>query len=401
MNECLTVAQIRDFESIQPGDTAVFTRVITEGDVDGFAGLSGDQNPLHMDSEFASKTHLRKRVVHGMLVASFVSTMIGMELPGAGSLWIEQSFRWRNPVYIGDRIQFTLRVTHKSVGSRILSLEITAMNQNGKTVMDGEGAVSMPETRKAGSEIPIEERLAFVSGASRGIGAATARALAAAGATVIVNYRTSAAEAEEVCHGIAATGGTALPMSADVTDPEAVAAAVASAAGRFGKVVDVLVNCAGGVVRPKAFAETSWEDVQQAFDLHLKGSFYCAKAVIPGMLQQKSGRIVNIGSILTWNVPPVHWTAFVMAKAALRAMTRSMAAELGPGGIRVNMISPGTTETSDAEISERLRKLQAMQTPLRRLAQVEDVARTAVFLCGEASQFITGADIPVSGGAGM
>jgi 3-oxoacyl-[acyl-carrier protein] reductase len=120
------------------------------------------------------------------------------------------------------------------------------------------------------------------------------------------------------------------------------------------------------------------------------------------MIQQKSGRIVNIGSILTWSVPPAQWSAFVVAKTALKALTRSLAAELGPSGVRVNMISPGTTETeSTAAIPERLRKLQAMQTPLRRLATPEDIAQTALFLCGEASQFITGADIPVCGGAGM
>src|SRR5690242_21457704 len=105
-----------------------------------------------MEDEFARKTHLRKRVVHGMLVASFVSTLIGMQLPGAGSLWMQQSYRWRHPVFIGDTIEVALRVAHKSVGSRTLTIEITAMNQNGTTVMDGEGTVSVPEVRRA----PVE-----------------------------------------------------------------------------------------------------------------------------------------------------------------------------------------------------------------------------------------------------
>jgi 3-oxoacyl-[acyl-carrier protein] reductase len=260
----------------------------------------------------------------------------------------------------------------------------------------------VPEVRSAGAEAPIRERVAFVSGGSRGIGAAVAQALASAGASVLVNYKTGTTAAEDVCHAIAAAGGVAIPAQADVSDRDAVARAAEMGREAFGRAVDVLINCAGGAVTPRPFLETGWDDVQKVLDVHLRGAYNCCQAVVPGMVQQKSGRIVNIGSILTWSVPPAQWSAFVMAKAALKALTRSLAAELGPSGVRVNMISPGTTETeSTAAIPERLRKLQAMQTPLRRLATPEDIAQTALFLCGEASQFITGADIPVCGGASM
>jgi 3-oxoacyl-[acyl-carrier protein] reductase len=395
-------ARLLDFDSIQPGDTAVIRHTLTAEDVAAFAGLSGDYNPLHMEDEFAGKTHLRKRVVHGMLVASYVSTLIGMQLPGAGALWMQQSFRWRNPVFVGDTIEVTLKVAHKSHGSRILSIEINAMNQNGKPVMEGEGTVSVPELRSSNHEAPIRERVAFVSGGSRGIGASVARALAAAGASVLVNFKSGTTAAEELCHTIAASGGVAIPALADVNDPAAVLRAAGLAQEAFGRPVDILINCAGGAVPPRPFLDTNWDELQAALDVHVKGAYNCCKAVVPGMAAQKSGRIVNIGSILTWNVPPSQWTAFVMAKAALKAFTRSLAAELGPLGIRVNMISPGTTETeSIAAMPERIRKLQAMQTPLRRLATPEDIAQTALFLCGEGSQFITGADIPVCGGSGM
>lgn len=395
-------ARLLDFDTIQPGDTAVIRKTFTAEDVAAFAGLSGDYNPLHMEDDFARKTHLHKRVVHGMLVASYVSTLVGMQLPGAGALWMQQSFRWRNPVFVGDTVEVALKVTHKSSGARILSIEITAMNQNGKPVMEGEGAVSLPEMRSSNIEAPIRERVAFVSGGSRGIGAAIARALARAGASVLVNYRSNTPAAEELCHLIAGEGGVAIPAPADVNDADAVLRATETARQAFGRPVDILINCAGGAVSPRPFLETGWDEIQRALDLHVKGAYNCARAVVPGMAALKSGRIVNIGSILTWNVPPTQWTAFVMAKAALKAFTKSLAAELGPAGIRVNMISPGTTETeSAAALPERVRKLQAMQTPLRRLATPEDIAQTALFLCGEASQFITGADIPVCGGAGM
>jgi 3-oxoacyl-[acyl-carrier protein] reductase len=391
-----------DFDALAAGDSVKFSKTLAECDVEAFAALSGDYNPIHMDADYVRRTHLGRRVVHGMLVASYVSTLIGMRLPGAGSLWTQQTFRWRNPVFLGDTLEFTLRVTHKSAGTRTVSLEVTAMNQNGKLVMDGEGTVSLPEVRRIPQEISIHERTAFISGGSRGIGAAVAQALARAGAPVVINYWRSAAEAEDLCQSIVEAGGSATAVRADVNDPEQVNRAIEVVQAHLGRTVDVLIHCAGGPATPRPVTELEWTDIQQALDMHVRGAFLCAQAVIPGMMQRKSGRIVNIGSMAAWGVPPVQWSAFAMAKAALRSLTKSLAAELGPSGIRVNMISPGTTETGGAfEIPERLRKLQAMQTPLRRLAVPEDIAETAVFLCSEASQFITGADIPVCGGVGM
>ncbi len=391
-----------DFEAIQPGDRAVIRKLFTEEDVAAFAQLSGDYNPLHMESEFARRTHLGRRVVHGMLVASFVSTLVGMQLPGAGALWMQQSFRWRQPVYVGDSLEIALEVTQKSPGSRLLSVRIFAMNQTGTVVMDGEGTVSVPEVRRVEKPAAMEERVAFISGGSRGIGAAVAQALARAGASVVVNYHRDGAAAEELCHSIASAGGSVIPARADVTQAEAVAGAVALAREAFGKPVDILIHCAGGAVTLRPFLDTRWEDVQQTLDVQLKGAFHCAQAVAPGMVERKSGCIVNIGSILTWQAPPAQWSAFLVAKAALKAFTQALAAELGPSGIRVNMISPGATESGSATLaSERLRKLQAMQTPLRRLALPDDIAQAAVFLASDASRFITGADIPVCGGAAM
>lgn len=142
------VARILNFDEIQPGDRAVISKRFTEEDVAAFASLSGDYNPLHMESDFARRTHLGNRVVHGMLVASYVSTLVGMQLPGAGALWMQQSFRWRRPVFVGDTLEIALDVVHKSPGARVLSIRVTATNQSGTTVMDGEGAVSIPDVRR-------------------------------------------------------------------------------------------------------------------------------------------------------------------------------------------------------------------------------------------------------------
>jgi acyl dehydratase len=132
------------FDAIQPGDRAVIVKTFAEEDVGTFAALSGDYNPLHMESEFAEQTRFGRRVVHGMLVASYVSTLVGMQLPGPGALWMQQTFRWRNPVFLGDTVEIVLEVTQKSPGARLLAIRIRAINQNGQQVMDGEGAVHVP-----------------------------------------------------------------------------------------------------------------------------------------------------------------------------------------------------------------------------------------------------------------
>lgn len=391
-----------DFAKISVGDRASLKRTISEADVDAFARLSGDYNPLHMDTEFARTTHFQKRVVHGMVVAGYVSTLVGMHLPGPGALWAQQSFNWLQPVFIGDTLEVSIRVTHKSEGTRTISVEVDAVNQRGKTVMNGTGAVVLLEQReKEAMKGSISERVALVTGGSRGIGAATAAALARAGAAVAINYRLSKDAAESLSASLNAEGARTLAVEADVTDQASVAAALARAADQFGRPVDILVNNAITPASPQGFLATQWTDVQNLFDVQVRGAFQCAQSVLPKMIEQKSGYIVNVGS-LTAPGNPAQQAALGIAKASMKALTRSLAAEFGPQGVRVNLVSPGMTETdSIADVPERLRKLQAMQTPLRRLCRPEDVAQTILFLCSGPGDFITGADIPVGGGWGL
>ena len=391
-----------DFEKIQPGDEANCHKTISAEDLENFARLSGDTNPLHMDENFAVRTHFQRRVVHGMLLASYVSALVGMHCPGPGALWSQQNFRWQSPVFIGDRIDLKLRVTHKSIGSRTLTIEVKGVNQDGKVIMEGEGVVSVLEERLRTKDVPITERVAFVTGASRGIGAAIASVLAQAGASVVVNYRSKATEAEELCAAIESKGGRAIPVQADVTDYTSVIASVRQVRERFNSPIDLLINNSASFPEPRPFMQTTWGDVQSVLDVHLRGAFHCCQAVIPGMCDQKSGRIINIGSAFARNTPPANWSSFVVAKSALQALTRSLAVEFGPQGIRVNMVSPGLVETEAiAGLPDRIRKVQAMQTPLRRLASPADIAAVVSALCSDAGDFITGTDIPVCGGFQM
>ncbi len=385
---------IRKFEDLRVGEEARLVHTITAADVDTFARLSGDVNPLHMDDGYARRNGFKGRVVHGVLLASFVSTAVGMHLPGPGSLWTQQNFRWRLPVYIGDTLTVTLKIAFQSRGLRTVSIALTATNQSGALVMEGEGAVKLLEERAKQEGVPMNERLALITGSARGIGAAIATALAQSGAAVAVHYKSSGGEAASLCQALQAEGCNAFPIEADITDPENVKAAVAQVRERFGRPVDILVNNAGSPSRAGAFLETDWNAIQSSLDVHLKGSYNCCQAVLPGMLERGSGIVVNIG--FAGSAPQL---PFTVAKSALRGLTRSLAHEFGPKGIRVNMVSPGMVELNgDSQAPERIRKLQAMQAPLRKLCQPEDVAQSVLFLCSDAGRLITGADIPVAGG---
>jgi 3-oxoacyl-[acyl-carrier protein] reductase len=392
------MTQFADFDSIQPGHEAQFSTTITAEDVDNFARLSGDYNPLHMDEEFARRTHFQRRVVHGMLLANYVSTLVGVKCPGPGALWSQQNFRWPLPVFIGDRINLILRVTHKSTGSRALSIEVKGVNQEGRVVMEGEGVVTVLAEHRQPKDLLMSERVAFVAGPENELCAAIATALATAGAAVVLNYDGKSAIAQELCASIESTGGRAMAVQADLTDDASVIAAVRQAREKFHHPVDILINHADGAPEVRPFVQTNWEEYQSSLNVHLRAAFDCCQAVIPGMAEQKSGRIINMGSAFTRSVPP-NWSSFLVAKSALQALTRCLAVELGPLGIRVNMVSPGLLETENVDgISERLRKLQAMQTPLRRLASVSEIAAVVSALCSGAGDFITGTEIPVCGG---
>ncbi len=132
---------LTDFADLKVGDEASLCRVFTAADVRAFARLSGDLNPLHVDDEFARLTRFRRRIAHGMLSAAYVSALIGMQLPGPGALWLQQSFDFVAPIFVGDRIEFRLRVEHKSEATRTVIIRMEARNGEGAVVVRGHGKV--------------------------------------------------------------------------------------------------------------------------------------------------------------------------------------------------------------------------------------------------------------------
>ena len=392
-----------NFDQIQVGDEVALRKRFEEADIEAFAKLSGDHNPLHVDEAFAAQAQFPGRVVHGMLSAAQVSAMIGMRLPGPGALWTEQHFNFQAPVFVGDEISFVLRVKQKSEGSRTLVVELAAHNQRGEAVLSGEGKVMVlePRVEQPAATAPEDDAppVALVTGSSRGIGAAIARELARRGHPVVVNCRSSVERVEHVAADIRAQGGQALAFQADVSDARAVERMCAAARGAWSRPVGVLVNNASGHVNPRALEQLTYDDIDQHLATQVRGALVCTQAVLGPMLERGRGAIVNIGSIVTTQSPPAGWLGYTVAKSALLGLTRALAAELGPKGVRVNMVSPGMTETDMVrDVSPRARKLAAMQVPLRRLGQPADVAHVVAMLCSVDAGFVHGANIPVSGG---
>ncbi|ABC82929.1 SDR family NAD(P)-dependent oxidoreductase [Anaeromyxobacter dehalogenans] len=246
----------------------------------------------------------------------------------------------------------------------------------------------------------LENKVAIVTGGSRGIGAAIAKALAASGAKVAVNYARSKEHGQQVVADIAARGGRAMLARADVTVPSEVEGMVRAVEAELGPV-DVLVNNANMSFPIAPFAEYRWEDFERKLCSELKASFLTCQAVVPGMIRRGGGCIVNVSSGLS-RQPGPGFVAHSSAKAALDAFSRSLALELGPHGIRVNVVAPGLTLT-DATASQpkAMHDAIAAHTPLRRLGAPEDVAGAVLFLCGEGARHVSGTYLPVSGGAHM
>lgn len=245
-------------------------------------------------------------------------------------------------------------------------------------------------------DFSIEGKVAIVTGGSKGIGRALARGFAASGASVAVAART-VADLEAVANEIKAEGGQALVAPTDVTKSAQVSNLVQKVMERFGRI-DVLVNCAGGglFVPTSELSEEAWDDM---VDYNLKSVYLCCRAVGEVMVKHRSGSIINFSSGAATAPTPalIHYCA---AKAGVDQFTRVLAAEWGPHNVRVNAISPGLINTQhNVDImGTAMLEQYAKMIPLGRVGEPEDIVGLAIFLASEASAFITGAIIPVSGG---
>ncbi len=394
-----------DFEGLQVGDTRSLSRSITEADVRRFVEMTGDDNPLHVDRAYAETTSFKDIVVHGMLGASFISTVIGTQLPGPGALWVSQSLDFLLPVRLGDVLTIRCVITGKHERERLLDLDTTITNQSGQKVLAGQAKVKVLETAKPAEDAapPRRARTALVTGGGGGIGREICLALARDGLDVVVAYRGRADRAQAVVDAITALEGPvrAVAIAADLGSADGAKTLARQAAEAFGPI-DVLVNNASSAIGAKPFEALDWDDVQVQLDVTVKAAVLLAQACLPGMKAQRFGRIVNITSQVIEGAPTLTWTAYAMAKSALATLSRYLAAEVGPSGVTVNCVAPGMTATAlIGDIPEKAQLMAARQTPMRRLATPQDIAAAVAYLASESAGFITGQTVSVNGGMVM
>jgi 3-oxoacyl-[acyl-carrier protein] reductase len=246
----------------------------------------------------------------------------------------------------------------------------------------------------------LQDKVALVTGSSRGIGRSIALELAHWGCKVAVNYRANEPAAAKVVRRIEdELGSEAVAIQADVSDAEQAKQLVESTLEAF-DTLDILVNNAG-VARDRLLLRMSEEDWNAVLDTNLKGTFHCTKAVQRTFLRQRSGCIVNIGSVvgLAGNAGQANYAA---AKAGLIGFTKSVAKELASRNVRANLVAPGFVQTGmTAELPDRIVEEALERIPLGRLAEPDDVARAAAFLASEDSSYITGQVLVVDGGMVM
>lgn len=381
----------------QVGDEREVAHTFTNDDVTQFADLTGDHNPVHVDPVFAARTALGGQVVHGMLAASVISRLIGMELPGPGALWNSFQVNWRRVIRIGDTVLARARVKALFPAIGLLELDITAQDtRTQQVVFDATARVIAMTTQQPPSEAPLAGTRVLITGASGAVGTAIAHRLATSGAYPILLGRR-----REVLLDLQQSldPRTTELIECDLSDPQSISKGIEDLLE--GGEVGGLVHAAAA---PLEYLDADNPDSMEALQRHWAVEVSALQRLAIGLFGQgrRDRFLVAVLSEVVHGAPPLRMSAYSAAKFAAWGLIRSLAAELGPRGIRCNAVSPGLMETPfTRDLSLRAKQVAAASTPLRRLCTPEDVASVVAFLASPDSGFINGANLPVNGGLSM
>lgn len=387
-----------DIAAIAMGASAAVTLHLDEETIVRAAELTGDDNPIHLDPAAAREFGQSRQVAHGVILLGAVSRLIGTELPGAGSVWFQNDIEFLAPMYVGDTVTVTVTVRKVSLSTRVVLLDVIAENTSKVVVAQGRAQVRVPApVLKQDTTMQNHVRVALVTGASHGIGRAVAETLAADGMAVVVGYGSDTAAADACVAAIHAKGGQATAAAADLAVPGGARKLVDAAIASYGHI-DVIVHAATPAIVAAPFLETPIDAFRTYFDIYVGAFAELAQLTAPAMKERRFGRLVALLSSAMTEVP-AKMAPYVTAKHAAFGLCRALAVELGPWNITVNAVSPSmVVGRRTDELGAAARESMTRKTPLRRLAEAEDVAKAVRFLVGPDGAFVSGANLPVTGG---
>lgn len=379
------------------GDSREITHTFTHQELEVFAELTGDTNPLHVDAGFANRSAVGGQVVHGMLAAAFVSTLIGLHIPGRGALWNSFQINWRKIIRIGDTLRIEARVSAVQSAMRTLDLEITGANAiSGEIYFEGKARVMMMNEHKKIQPAELMGKRILITGASGEVGGAICRVLSAVGCRLVLWGR----DTERLRLLSKTLGKHAASFHAiDLLDDQQIEAGLAQLMKDGG--VDGFVHAAAA---PLHLTEITAAENRQHLREHLQIEVLAFQRIAQELAvnMQTGGFIIAVLTQAILDAPPPRMSAYVTAKMGAWGLIRAMAVELGPKGIRCNAVSPNMIETPYIkDIPPRVKQVEAASNPMRRLCNVEDVANAVQFLAGPQAAYINGINLPVSGGTRM
>jgi len=390
------------YSKVNVGDTAEIKHTVTESDIQKFVDLSGDNNQLHVNKEFAAKTTFKKPVAHGMIGASFISTIIGTRIPGDGALWYSQNLEFLLPVRVGDRLTVVAKVVKKIDRQNSIELQTDILNQHKQKVTTGVAKVKIIEDESQEESNSLNnEKTALIVGATGGIGSQVARTLVNEGYNLILHYHSNKIQANKLKKELGAlTDKKIVIVRANILSDRDVRD-MTFEISRFFQNISAFVNASTLHFGNIKLENMKWSDMSSQIDINIKSNLNIVQSIIPLMQRNKYGKIVFMTTLATEQYNS-EWLHYITAKSALNGFAKALSIELAPKGIRVNLVSAGMTDTNlVADIPERIKLLTIAKTPLKRLAEPQDVANAISYLVSSRSDFLTGETIRVNGGQVM
>jgi len=373
------------------GFEKTIAKKITQEMVNDFAKLTGDYNPLHVDYEYAKITEFKKPVVHGMLGANFVSTLIGMELPGKGALWLDQKFDFLSPIRVNDTLTITGKVTEVNIRHNILTIAVKITNQLGKSVIEGSGHVTLTEFSDIIGKPRVTCQNILLIGGTSDIGEAIIEAFADRDLTLTFTYNTNKAKAQKLCVDFQDRFSNLRFIKLDVTADSPLDDQLTRN--------DVIVFLPSNPINNSNVIATDRTAIKKELELSCFGFLRIIRSNVEYMKQQSFGRIIALSSEIVGGKPTPGWLAYSIGKHALESIIKQCALELAPYGITSNAISPSLIDTNlTAEIPKKAKNRIMKNTPTQQLTTPHDVAYWVNAIATDEGGQLNGQVLRVNGG---